>query len=302
MNGPRERRIAHGIAAMGLAVFLFSIADAIAKWSAGQGFTPGQIVFMRYAFGLIPMLVAIFFAGVAALKTQRPGAHVLRALLMCNSLVLFFWGLGYLPLVEAMAVAFTGPLFITALSVPLLGETVGIHRWGAVIVGFVGTLIILQPGTASFRVESLIVLASAFSFALGVIYTRKISATETSVSMFVFTTLIAGLVTLPFAVSAWQAPLPLNWLLFLILGLAGGAAHFLVIVAYRNAPASVNAPIEYTALIWASLLGWLIWQDATEMRIWIGAAIISVAGVYVAHRETRSGQRTTTQRATVKGE
>lgn len=292
-----QHNAARGVFAMVLAVLLFSIADAIAKWSAGNGFYPGQIVFMRYVFGLIPMGIAILISGFASLKTRRPAAHLLRALLMCVSLLLFFWGLGHLPLAEAMAVAFTGPLFITALSVPILGEKVGLHRWGAVIVGFFGMLIILRPGTDSFRMESLIVLASAFSFAIGVLYTRKISRTETNVAMFAFTTLIAGVATLPIALTTWQSPMPTDWGLFFVLGLAGGAAHFLVIVAYRNAPASVNAPIEYTALIWASLLGWVVWRETTEIQVWLGALLIALAGVYITHRETtlkpaRSGRAT----------
>ena len=253
-----DDNVVRGIAAIAVAVFLFSIADASAKWLGSAGFHASQTVFLRYLFGLIPVAIAIRHSGGSSLKTGRPFAHILRALLMCLALLLFFWGLKYLPLAEAIAVAFTAPLFITALSVPVLGEKVGLHRWGAVAVGFLGMLVMLRPGTAAFRIEALLVLASAFTYSLGALYTRRITSTETNTAIFTFTTVIAGLAMMPFAVTTWHHPAPMDLALFLLLGLAGGAAHLLVIVAYRYAPASVNAPIEYTALIWGSLLGWCV--------------------------------------------
>lgn len=280
-----------GIAAMATAVVVFSLADAMAKWLGIAGFHAVQIVFLRYLFGLIPVVMAVTVVGVTALRTDRPFAHAWRGLLMCLSLVLFFWGLRHVPLGEAIAVSFTAPLFITALAQPILGERVGPDRWTAVVAGFIGTLVILRPGGEAFRPEALLIVASALVFAVAMLYTRRIAATESSITIFAYTTVVAGLATAPFAALTWLPPEPAELGLFLALGLIGGAAHFLVIVAYRNAPAAVNAPFEYTAILWASMLGWLLWKEAPGPMLWGGASIIAGAGLYIIFREAGAARR-----------
>ena len=164
--------VAQGLGAMWVAVASFSIADAIGKWGGGEGFAAVQIVFFRYLFGLVPLALVLWWNGFEAVRTARPWAHALRGLLLSAALALFFWGLKYVPLADGIAVAFTAPLFITALSVPVLGERVGPARWLAVLVGFAGMLVIVQPGTGSFRPEMAIIVASAFVFALGMVVLR----------------------------------------------------------------------------------------------------------------------------------
>lgn len=143
-----------------------------------------QIVFFRYAFGLIPVTIAIVVSGVGGLKTKRPFAHFLRGLFMFAALTLFFRDLKTLPLAEGIAVAFSAPLFVTALSWPMLGERVGPYRWAAVIIGFAGALVVLRPGTDAFKPEALFIVASAVFFALAMLHTRRISHTETNVAMY----------------------------------------------------------------------------------------------------------------------
>lgn len=283
-------KVGVGIASILVAVFFFAIADAIAKW-LGQDYEAAQIVFLRYLFGLIPVAAIVWFGGggLAALRTRRPLAHGLRALLIFCALLSFFTGLRALPLAEAIAMAFTAPLWVTALSVPILGETVGPRRWAAVTVGFIGALIIIRPGTDAFRFEALYILVSALSFALAMLLTRRIAPTETNVAILAYTTLGAALASAPIMPFVWQSPaadLPL----FLLIGLVGGTAAYFVIAAYRHAPAAVVAPFDYTALIWGSILGWIIWREQPEPLVWAGAIVIALSGVYITRREAAAGR------------
>ena len=284
-------RIGLGIGSFLAAVFLDSIVDATAKW-LGQAYEPVQIVFFGHLFALIPIAVFVWRSGgLSALRTRRPFAHALRGSLMFASMLLFFMGLRGLPLAVAIAVSFTTPLFITALSGPLLGEAVGVRRWAAVIIGFLGTLIMVRPGTEAFRSDALLVLAAAFMFALATVLTRRLTRTETNVALVSYSTAIAGFASLPFASLAWQAPSSGDLGLFALVGIAGGSAAYLVVVAYRNAPAAVVAPFDYSSMIWASVFGWILWRESPEPAVWIGAAIVAVAGVYITRREMALGRR-----------
>ena len=280
-------RIGLGIGSCVAAVFVFSIVDAAAKW-LGQTYEPVQIVFLRHLFALIPIAVLVWHGGgLAALKTRRPFAHALRGALIFGTTTLFLTALRSLPLAEVVAISFTAPLFITALSGPLLGEAVGVRRWAAVIVGFVGALIMMRPGTEAFRPEALLVLASAFIFALAMLLTRGLARSETSVALLTHTTVFIALASLPFAGLAWQAPPSGDLGLFALVGIGGGGAAYLLIVAYRNAPAAVVAPFYYSALVWGSVWGWIVWRDSLDAAVWIGAAIVGAAGVYITRRERR---------------
>lgn len=290
LNAPGENT-GRGILAIIFAVFFFSAADTLAKWLGHQGYPPAEVVFFRYVFGLLPVALLIRKFGIDALRTRRPIAHAFRGCLIFLALFFYFWGLKLMPLAEAIAVAFTAPLFVTALSVPLLGEHVGIRRWCAVFIGFIGALIVLQPGTDAFRPEALLIVLSAFLFSLAMILTRKMSQTETNVSMFTYTTIGAGLISAPFLSLGWQTPETEHLLAFVILGFTGGTAAYLIIIAYRNAPAAIIAPFDYTALIWTSLSGWFIWKEQPSMAVWAGASVIIVASLYIARRETTEAVR-----------
>ena len=290
-GAPAADRIGFGIVSILVAVFLFAIADALAKW-LGQSYEPIQIVFLRYVFGLIPVALLVWHGGgLGALRTRRPVMHGLRALVTFTALLLLFTGLRRLPLAEAISVAFTAPLFVTALSGPLLGEPVQARHWAAVLVGFLGALIVIQPGTGGFQVESLIVVASALCFALSALITRRMSRTETNVALLAYTTIGAGLASLPIMPFVWRPPAPDHLWLFLAIGLIGGTAAYFVIQAYRNAPPAIVAPFDYTALIWAALFGWIVWQDRPEPPVWLGAAIIAASGLYITHREARANPK-----------
>jgi drug/metabolite transporter (DMT)-like permease len=282
--------VTRGIAAIVCGVFLFSIADAFGKWFGMAGYHTTQIVFFRYLFGLLPVSVVVMYDGLGALRTNRPFVHIFRGVLMFTALSLFFRGLRDVPLAEGIAVAFSAPLFVTALSVPVLGERVGWQRWAAVLLGFAGMLVMLRPGTGAFRADSLFIIASAFCFASVMLFTRRISRTETNASMYAYSTITAMLCTLPFLSFTWITPEGAHLWRFVVLGMVGGTASFFMIVAYRNAPAAVNAPFDYTALIWSALWGWIVWQEVPDPIVWFGATIVVAAGLYITYRETRTSR------------
>jgi drug/metabolite transporter (DMT)-like permease len=282
---PGRDRIGVGIASILLAVLFFAIVDATAKW-LGQDYEPAQIVFLRYVFGLLPVAAFVWRGGgLRALRTRRPALHGLRAILVFAALFTFFSGLRRMPLAEAIAIAFTAPLFVTALSAPLIGEPVGARRWAAVLIGFVGALVMVRPGAAGFRFEALWILGAALSFALAMLLTRRMARSETNVAMLAYTTLGAGLVSLPLMPFVWRPPADGDIWLFLLIGMVGGTAAYFVIAAYRHAPAALVAPFEYTALVWGAILGWILWREQPEPVVWIGAAIIMLSGLYITHRE-----------------
>ena len=284
--GHRDQSIGRGIACIIAAIFLLSICDAMAKWLGHAGYQAFQIVFFRYLFGLLPVAVFVWRSGPGSLRSRRPIAHALRACLMFGALASFFAGLRVLPLAEAVAVTFTAPLFVTALSGPLLREPVGPRRWAAVLVGFVGALVVLRPGTEAFRPESLLALCAALCFALAMIMTRWMARSETNVAVLAYSTLGAGIACLPFLSFVWRPVEAAHLWIFLALGILGGIGANFMISAYRQAPAAVIAPFDYTALIWTALLGWFLFQDKPDALVWLGAAIIVASGLYIMQRES----------------
>lgn len=295
-----EERLGLGILAAVACFFFFSSMDALAKW-LGATYAVTQLVFFRSLFGFIPVAVVTWReGGVHKLKTKRPWLHALRGLLIFGALSFFFEGLKYLHLAEALAIAFTAPLFMTALAGPILGEKVGLRRWSAVLVGFVGVLVMVRPEPENLQLEGLYILASAFCFALTSLTTRLLTRTETSSAIMLYSTLglfIPSAAALPFF---WITP-DLGALgLFFLMGMLGGLGLLLLTTAYRNAPASVIAPFEYSALIWAVLFGWIGWKQFPEPSVWYGSVIVAAAGLYIARREA-SLKKQSRQAAAAKG-
>jgi drug/metabolite transporter (DMT)-like permease len=293
----KPERVGVGIAAMVSAVTIFAVMDTIGKWLGMSGYNALQIVFLRYTFALIPVAIAVWYHGVSSLKTDRPLAHIARGVLMAATLSMFFTGLRDLPLAEAIAIAFTAPLFVTVLSGPVLGEKVGRSRWMAVLVGFIGMLIVVRPGMATFQPQSLYILVSALTFSIGMLHTRRLTRTETNLAIYSYTTISAALFTLFFQPFVWRMPEVAHMPWFFTMGFIGGFSSFLIIVAYRNAPAAVVAPFDYLALLWGALLGWYIWQEKPDAAIWAGAAIIVLSGLYITWRETRRKPGTPMQKS-----
>lgn len=280
-------RRGRAIGTMCVGVFCLVVNDAMGKWLTAH-YDPLQIVFLRNLLAL-PMIAAIVLAtgGRPALHSKALRIHVWRGLLLVAGAYSFFAGLKYLPLAEGTALIFAAPIFITALSVPLLREHVGWRRWAAVVAGFVGVLIIVRPGAAAFQPASLFVVATAVLYALFMIGSRWIDSGEGFWTMMLylaaFPLLFSGLIV-PLV---WQTPQWDHLPLFLGMAVFGTLGMSLITQAFRQAPAAVVAPFDYTALLWASLFGWLLWNEIPGAWTYAGAAVIVAGGIYIVAREAR---------------
>ena len=252
-----------------------------------QTYPLNQFVLLRSLIGLVMfLLLAPRFGGLGTLKTERWQWHLLRTLLAAGSMYGFFFGLSRMPLVNALTLAFTAPLMVTALSVPLLGEKVGWRRWSAVIVGFGGVLLIVRPGVEGFTIASFAVLFAGFCYALLAITARKLADTESSYSLSVY--VVLGPLLTSAVVSTgdtWLAPDARGWLLFTLAGACSVGAWIGIVGGYRRAPPATLAPFEYTAIIGGTIAGFLIWNEKPDVWVIVGAAVITASGIFVAFRE-----------------
>ncbi len=280
-NRPSLERSDLGIAFYLLAIGSMAMMDACAKWLV-QSYPVGQVAFFRCLFAFLPIGVLVLHSGgLAALATRRPAMHALRGVVMITAIFLFFYALKFLLLAEATAIFFAGPLFMVALSVPLLGERVHRNVWLAVIIGFVGVVIMMRPGAEILRVEAGWALGAALFYALAMIATRSLTRTETTLSIVVYGNLAAVLVSavsLPFG---WTTPTLEEMGVFVLMGLCGGLSTLLFVKACRHTRVSVLAPFDYTALVWAAALGFLFWHELPDLWIWLGTAIVVTMGLYV---------------------
>ncbi len=247
-----------------------------------------QFVFLRSVIGLaIFVLFARQFGGLKSLFTNKWPWHLLRTLLATGAMFGFFYGLARMPLVDALTLGFTAPLIVTALSVPLLGEHVGWRRWTAVVVGFLGVLIILRPGgSGEISFASVTVLFAAFCYACLAITSRKLGTTESSYALSVY--VIAGpllVAMLKLSQTRWQAPDVYGWLLFLLAGSCSVIAWIGIIGGYRRASPAMLAPFEYTALVGGAIAGYLIWNEVPDRWVVTGALVIIASGLFVVYRE-----------------
>ena len=284
---PAER-IGFGIACALVGLFGMAVMDACAKL-LGSGYAISQVVLARNAIGALAVLVFVAAApgGFASLRPRRPRLLLLRSAVNVGAAYLFFSGLRYLPLADAFAIAFAAPLFITALSVPVLGEHVGIRRWAAVIFGFIGVLVVVQPGTDSFQVAALLPLGAALSYAVAMLIGRKLTR-ELSTAAIMFWPSLAAVAAMAVLMPAqWRTPTLGDSGIFVFMGVIGTAGMALITQGYRHAPAAVIAPFDYSVLLWGVIFGWVLWQDIPGPHVWVGSSLLIASGLYILHRETR---------------
>lgn len=292
------------------ATFCFSINDSSIKFLSG-GYALHQIVLIRSVLALVLLLLVIvpLDGGFGVLKTKRIGMHMMRGFCVVFANMTFFLGLSILPLADTVAVFFISPLIITALSVVVLSEKVGPQRWLAVLVGLVGVMIMVRPGSSDFEIALLLPFASAFAYASLHILTRKIGATESAATMSVYIQItfiaVSGAIglflgngqyagqggpMLEFLFRGWVWPNTSDlWILFL-LGLSSALGGFFISQAYRLAEASVIAPLEYTAMPIAIFFGVVIFGEWPEPASWFGMSLIIGAGLFVFWRESLQGR------------
>lgn len=284
MDRPASARL--GILLLVAGGLAFTISSTLIK-ALGPDVPTGMSVFARGFFGMIPvMLYFQRYGGARLLRTRRPLAHVYRCTIGFVSMYLGFVAVTLIPLADYVAINFAAPIFATALSVPLLGERVGVRRWAAVLVGCAGALMIVQPGGATLDRGAWFALAGAVGYGFVIVAMRDLGRTEdsgTTVFYFSLTTLAVGAALLPFVYVTLSAT---QWLMLAAMGLTSGVGQLLFTEAYRHGPPAVIAPFDYVALIWALAIGFLVFDQFPNALTLAGAVIVCLSGLYILYRET----------------
>jgi drug/metabolite transporter (DMT)-like permease len=281
----RADRPFRGIALILLSTIFLGTSDVTSKYLSAT--LPSiEIAWIRFlVFMLIMVPAMVPRSPLYALPTSRLGLHLMRGAALLGSSLLFISGLRFLPIAEASATAFVSPLFVTALSIIFLSESVGLRRWLATAVGLIGVLVILRPGSSAFHPAAVFPLASAFCWALTLIMTRMLSGKERVITTMTYSS-IAGFAILSALVPlVWITPTWHDVLFGILIGLTSTAGQWIVVLAFRYADASVLAPFSYTQLLWVSILGFLVFGEVPGVWTVTGAAFIVASGLYTAHRE-----------------
>jgi drug/metabolite transporter (DMT)-like permease len=276
-----------GIAIMVVGVALLTANDAISKYLT-ESHPVGQVICLRQAATLLVIIPYVMLvSGWGALRVVSWPGQVTRGLLFVANAAFIVLGFSLLPLATVITIMFASPIITAVFSMPLLAERVSPGRWLAILAGFAGVLIVIRPGGAGFEWALLIPVGAAIANSLRDIVTRRLSRTETSISMLLWSTLIvmgAGLTTAPFG---WQPVTGTAAAWFVAAGVFNATAHFLLIEALRLGEATVIAPVRYTSLIWATLIGFLVWRELPDTWVWAGSAVIIASGVWMVRAEAK---------------
>jgi drug/metabolite transporter (DMT)-like permease len=288
----RQDRAQLGIAMMLGAWLLFSFVDTSVKWLVLAGLPAIQLAFMRYVGHFVISLVDVARGGISAerFKTDHLGLVVFRAFLLVSATCLNFIALKTLPLTLMSAIMFSAPILVCALAVSLLGEKVGPWRWFAIVLGFVGVLVVIRPWGATFTWIMLLPVYNAVSLALYSIITRKLAGIVATATMQFYMGALGTLALLPFAIWQWQAPTTsLDWTLMIALGLWGWAGHEVLTRAHGYASANTLMPYTYSFMIYLTIASYLVFNHIPDGNTLLGAGIIVVSGLIIWSRERRRG-------------
>src|SRR5436305_10095819 len=279
---------------------MFSLMSAFLRYVSDV--TPlGEVVFCRSFFAIVPVMLIYAWRGelAAAFRTSRPFGHLGRGMISVGGMFFNFAALARLPIVDVTTITFASPLITVALSAWILKERVRVYRWTAVGIGFIGVIVMLWPHldvaryttatNATATLGAVLALLSAFTNAGSVVQTRRLTDTETTSSIVLYFSLfcaLGGLLTLPFG---WIMPSLPQMGALIGLGVFGGLSHILLTESYRYAPASLVAPLDYTALLWAFIIGYWFFGELPTATVYVGSAIVAGSGLYVIWRERQLG-------------
>jgi drug/metabolite transporter (DMT)-like permease len=279
-----------GISCMLIAGVFLTSNDSITKWLVPH-YPPGQILLLQ-GF-LIALLVAIWMLirGEHPLRVVRWRAHLYRGAFYAAGSFAFVYALRYLPLAEVIAIAFAGPLFMTLFAKLFLGEHVGPHRFGAVIVGFIGILVVIRPGTAAMHWAAVLPLIVALADTFRDLITRTLTRDESSLRIIFTTAVILAISGGVSSVGEWHSVRQVDIPWFGLSAVSFVIAHFFMVEAFRHAQVVVVAPFRYFIIVWATISGFLFWGEVPDLAVFTGVAIIIVAGIYIGMREARLGRQ-----------
>jgi len=310
----RDQRPLAGILFLCLGTTLFPLQDVIIKTISG-GYAVHEIVFFRGLFALPLVLVIVHFdSGLGALKLGSLRLQLFRAAAGFTSYLVYYMALATLGMAETAAITFSTPLFVTALAVPFLGETIGWQRWTAVLIGLLGVVVMMRPGVGVFEPAALLALMAAISYGSAIIATRKLGNRTNGGTVTLFSTVFFMLTggalglgfhghetesahpSVAFLFHPWVLPQGRDWLLLMALGCISAVGFYALTQAYRLADASVVTPFEYTYLPWAVLWGWVFFGNLPGPHTWIGLVLIVGAGLFVIYREAILGRKVVRRR------
>lgn len=293
LTSPEARRNAslRGIALMAAGMFLFSAVDTHAKFLTAS-LHPIQITWSRQLGLLLGILIVVAIKGASVLKSSHPWLQISRGVMAAISATMFIVAVSYVPLADAVAVSFVAPFIVTLMGALILREPVGVRRWIAVMIGFIGTLIVIRPGTGVLHPAVFLVVIAASAFAVRQILSRYLSGEDRVVTTVAYTAIASvGLLSVPLPF-VWRTP---EWgtELFLLISMAvlAACAETLVIMALEAAQAVVVAPVQYTLLIWGTFYGWAVFGQLPDLWTWVGALIIVATGIYTLNRERQAAKR-----------
>ena len=275
-----------GIALMLCAMAMLPFLDVVAKFLGQQGVPVVQIVWARMTLGCVMTLpFAIRIGGAESLLPARPIMHAFRAAFLIAATGFFFWGLKFTSIAGMLSIFFVYPLALTMLSPFVLGEKVGIRRWTAVVIGFIGTLIIIRPGFQEFNAGAVLALAAGASFACYMLMTRRISGSDHAMLTTFHTNLAGAVLTSLVVVFFWKAPTAFEWSMFVLLAAIAATGHYFIVRAYEYAEASLLAPLAYTEIITAIVAGWWFFGDFPDGWAFVGVSILIACAIYISFRE-----------------
>jgi drug/metabolite transporter (DMT)-like permease len=280
-----------GIALMCGAVATFSCLDTTAKY-LGRHIDVVQVVWARYTFAfLLTLIISNPLSRPGLLRSGRPVLQVTRAVILLGSTALNFFALKYLRLDQVLAITFSTPFFVAALSGPVLGEWVGPRRWAAIGVGFIGVLVVTRPGFGLVHPAAILAVSATICYAAYMLTTRLLSRVDSNDTTLFYSNFIGAVLMAPIVPFFWQMPDLWQFLLMMMAGALASFGHFMLIVAHRHAPASVLSSFIYSQLVWVVALGYAVFGDVPDGYTLAGASIVIASGLYIFHRERIRGPR-----------
>lgn len=288
LGGHRDRPLL-GITTFVGNLLLMALLSAAVRELVNRAYPLGEVLLLRYLFAsLFFWLILFSTSGLTGLVTRRPLDHAIRSVSGVLSLGLLYFAITRIPIADATALAYAAPIFITLMSIFLLGETIGRRRWLAVLTGFVGVLLIARPEADGFDIGVVAAAASAFTGALVAIWLRKLSSSENPVAIGIYYNNLGSLVCLGWVLmSGWLTPRGDDLLLFLGFGIGCGLQQWLLTISFRYAEASLLAPFEYLAMVFAAIVGFVFWHEIPVPTTWLGAAVIAASGVFIFRRRQK---------------
>jgi drug/metabolite transporter (DMT)-like permease len=287
------RQLWLAIGLMTAAAVMFGLMAVVIRLASAQ-LHPFEIAFFRNLFGLAFALPLLLRHGPSLLRTDKLGMYVLRCAIGIASMLCGFWAIVNLPLAQAVSISYSTPLFVTILAVFVLGEVVRARRWSAVLIGFVGVIVIVRPGAEGFQPGALVALAAAALSGIVAVSIKLLSRTEKPDAIVIWTTLLWVPMSLLPALFVWEWPVGITWLWIVLAGLFGTAGHMCWTRALQRGEASLLTPIGFLQLPVVALLGWMLFDESLDRYTLIGAAVIFASNVYIARREAALARRAVT--------